>query len=291
MNNINTKQNSEELLNLLKLQRYKYNKVSKISTLNFILSVITPIVISLIGLFNIPNNVVSYINYIGAVCVIICLWLSTRIKTIKEKAATVQYLFDVKLFGFKTNSFICNNTTEILALSKDKRIQKLKGLENWYSIKDNLDMNTAIFSCQQQNIRWDSKLRKIYLFCIVTICFISIFTIVSIGILKNLQLNTLWTYVFLLIPIISYCVSLFFSTIDNIRQQKELNNICSTYKTKKDITTKELISFEEKIFYYRKDLIKIPNWFFNIFKRSMQKEADEYSEVESEIYSKTKSKF
>ena len=166
MNNLSERQNNPELISLLKLQRYKYNKAAYVSTLNFFLSVVVPIILSVIGLFKIPDNYISFINYIGAICTIICLWLSTRIKTMKESAAKVQYVFDVKLFGFKQNNFICNSTmNELLTLSSKEKIQNLKGLENWYSIKSNLKTNDAIFSCQQQNIRWDKKLRK--LFCIL----------------------------------------------------------------------------------------------------------------------------
>ncbi len=288
MNNFSEEQNKEELLNLLKLQRYTYNQVSIISNINFVLSVVIPIVLSFIGLFNIPLNIVTFINLIGVVCVLIYLWLTTKIKTKKEQAATIQYLFDVKLFDFKTNKLICKNSTEILTLSQNDKIKKLKGLENWYSIKSNLETKDAIFSCQQQNIRWDSKLRKIYLSCVIVFSLIAIFVILSIGILKNLQFNTFWSYIFLLVPIITYCLSFIFASIDNIKQQKELNNIFELFKAKSDISIKELVSLEEKIFYYRKDLIKIPNWFFNIFKHSMQNEADNYAKVESDSYSKSK---
>ena len=288
MNNFNEKQNNFELLSLLKLQRHKYNKVAFVSTFNFILSVIVPIILSIIGLFKIPDNYISYINYVGAVCTIMCLWLSSSLKTMKENAAKVQYIFDVQLFGFKQNSFICNSTmADLLAQSKKEKIQNLKGLENWYSIKSNIKTNDAIFSCQQQNIRWDKKLRRFFLYFILSISFLSLFTIVSIAILKNLEFNILWSYIFLLMPIIAYSMSFIFSSINDIKNQNELVEILNSYKTKKNLSIKELSSIEEKIFHYRKGLVKIPNWFFYIFRKSMQKEADYYSEIESDKYTKS----
>lgn len=288
MNNFNDKQNTPELLSLLKLQRHKYNIVSYVSTLNFSLSVVLPIILSIIGLFKIPDNCISYINYIGAVCTIICLWLSSTLKTMKENAAKVQYVFDVQLFGFKQNEFICNSTmNDLLTLSNKEKIQKLKGLENWYSIKNNLKTNDAIFSCQQQNIRWDKKLRRIFLYFVLSISFVSLFVITSIAILKNLEFNILWSYIFLLMPIIAYSISFIFSSIDNIKNQNELVGIFNSYKNKKNLSIKELSSLEEKIFHYRKGLVKIPNWFFCIFRKSMQKEADDYSEIESDNYTKS----
>ena len=98
MNNFSEKQNTEELLNLLKFQRLKYNQISIISTINFVLSVVIPIILGFIGLFNIPTNIINYINFVGVVCVLICLWLVLKIKAMKEKAATIQYIFDIKLF-------------------------------------------------------------------------------------------------------------------------------------------------------------------------------------------------
>lgn len=287
MNNFSERQNDPELLNLLKLQRYKYNKVPNISVLNFILSVIVPIILSIIGLFNIPNNYISYINYVGALCTIICLFLSSTLKTMKENAAKVQYIFDIQLFGFKRNNLICGTTiTDLLIQSKKEKIQKQKGLENWYSIKNNINTVDAIFSCQQQNIRWDKKLRKLFLYFVLSISFISLFIIVSIAILNNLEFNILCSYIFLLLPIIAYCMSFIFSIMDNIKNQNELVEILKIYKSKKNISMKELTSLEEKIFHYRKDLVKIPNWFFNVFRKSMQKEADDYSKIESDKYTK-----
>lgn len=290
MNNLNEKQNSLQLLNLLKLQRYKYNKVSQLSTTNFIFSVIIPILLSIIGLFNIPDNFVSYINYIGAICVFVCLWLSTKIKEKKECAAQVQYVFDITLFEFKQNKFICNSSlTEMQAEALNKNVQDIKGLENWYSINNSLDIKDAIFSCQQQNIRWDKKLRKMFLSSVISIGFFSVFIIISIAILKNLNFNILWSYLFLLMPIITYCTTFIFATIYNLKEQKQLALVINNYKSKNNILLKELNAFEEKIFHYRKELIKIPNWFFNILRNSMQKEADNYSKCESNNNTKKKS--
>ena len=287
MNTLSEKQNTPNLLSLLKLQRYTYNQVSKLAVISFILSVILPIILGLIELIQIPDNAVLYINFLGALCVFACLWLSHIIKSKKEQAAKIQYFFDTELFGLKKNSFICNETlNELLAKSKKEAIQKLQGLENWYSIKDNLNNNDAILSCQWQNIKWDKKLRKIYLFCIIALCLVSVFVILSIAILKNLLFSILWTYIFLLMPIVTYCTIFMSTTIDNLKQQEELNSIFKTYKNKKKPSTTDLICIEEKIFHYRKSLVKIPNWFFNLFRKRLQKEADLYSEVESENYSK-----
>ena len=287
MNNLNEKQNNQEFIDLLKLQRYKYNEASITATFNFILSVILQIILSLITLFNMPNNFITYINFLGVICTFVCLWLSAKTKSIKEKAAQIQYVFDVKLFGFKQNSLICNiPMDELIILSQKEKVKKLKGLNNWYSIKNNLDLKDAIFSCQQQNIRWDKKLRRNYLLFIIIICLLFIGIIITIGILNNLQFNTLWSYIFLLLPIISYCASFIFSIVDDLKQQKDLSAIIISYKAKNNISMTDLYVLEEKLFYYRKSFIKIPNWFFNIFRKSMQEEAENYSEIESDHYSK-----
>lgn len=284
MNNIAVKQNEEAMLSLLKLQRFKYNNISKISTLNFILSVMLPIILSIIGLFDLQENVVLYINLIGAVCIFICLFLDTRIKELKNNAAQVQYIFDINLFGWKQNSLISNlSLTELISIAQKDKIKSLTGLENWYSIDKTLSVNNAIFSCQQQNIRWDKKLRKRYMNLINIGCAVFVLLIVSFAILSDISFNVLWSYIFLIMPIFTYCIIFAITTKSNLKDQDELINTFNQYKDKKTISNKDLISLEEKIFYYRKDLVKIPNWFFNLYRNEMQEEADNYAKVESEL--------
>lgn len=281
MNSIRQKQNSADMLNLLKLQRYRYTQISKLSTLNFLFAVILPIILTIVGTFNISDNYIKYINFLGLVCTFIHLCLNFKIKNSKDDTSQIQYMFDINVFNLKQSKLISNYTlTELISQAQNEKIQKQKGLEGWYSISDDLDKNDAIFSCQQQNIRWDKKLRKIYLCSLTFISLIGVFIIISIAILKNLPFNILWSYILLLIPLISYCASFIFTSISNMKDQQNLYNIFEKYKFEKPLTIKKLESLEEKIYHYRKELIKIPDWFFKIFRNSMQKEADNYCIIE-----------
>lgn len=291
MNDLNIKQNIPESLSLLKLQRYKYNIISIIATFNFIISVIIPIILSFIGLVPMQNNFVQYINYLGLICTFFSLWLDFKLKKLKEDASQIQYLFDINLFGMRQNPLISKlSLNELLVAANRSKIQKLQGVENWYSIGDNLNKIDAIYSCQKQNIRWDKRLRKKYLSAIVVVCILAILGIISVAILVNLPFNTLWSYIFLLVPIISYCATFIFSSISNIKEQDNLLNLFQKYNNTKKLTLKKLESLEEKIYYYRKELVKIPNWFFLIFKSSMQKDADSYSKFESDTFFKSDKK-
>ena len=291
MNDLNIKQNIPESLSLLKLQRYKYNIISIIATFNFIISVIIPIILSFIGLVPMQNNFVQYINYLGLICTFFSLRLDCKLKKLKEDASQIQYLFDINLFGMRQNPLISKlSLNELLVAANRSKIQKLQGVENWYSIGDNLNKIDAIYSCQKQNIRWDKRLRKKYLSAIVVVCILAILGIISVAILVNLPFNTLWSYIFLLVPIISYCATFIFSSISNIKEQDNLLNLFQKYNNTKKLTLKKLESLEEKIYYYRKELVKIPNWFFLIFKSSMQKDADSYSKFESDTFFKSDKK-
>ena len=291
MNDFKTKQNYPDLLNLLKLQRYKYSIASIISTIHFIISVVIPIGLSCIALLNIKDTLLVYFNFLGVVCEVICIFLPITINKYKSTAAQIQYVFDISLFGLRIDKLISNySIVELVTESQKKRIQRLKGLENWYSIDDTLDTNNAIFSCQQQNIRWDKTLRKTFLTCMICVCSISIFAIISIAIIKDLAFNTLWSYIFLLLPIITYCIKFILSCKNDLKEQNYLSIIINSYSSKKTFTKKELEYLEAKIYYYRKDLIKIPNWFFSIFRKHQQKYADNYAKTESEQYTKKRKK-
>ena len=114
-------------------------------------------------------------------------------------------------------------------------------------------------------------------------CSVFVLLIVSFAILSDISFNVLWSYIFLIMPIFTYCIVFTITTKSNLKDQDELINTFNQYKNKKTISNKDLISLEEKIFYYRKDLVKIPNWFFNLYRKEMQEEANNYAKVESEL--------
>lgn len=280
MNNFNEKQNTNEMLDLLKLQRYRYNQVSKIAVLNFILSVLLPIIISLIVLFLTKNNYIVFINFIGAFCVLLCIYLNFLIKKMKDDAAQIQYVFDINLFDFKQNIYISNySIADLLTRAKNPKVQKIREIEEWYKIPKDLDKKRAIFLCQKQNINWDKNLRKKYLSCIIIMCVLSIFIILSIAIIKNVFIDQFFSYILLFMPIISYAIIFIFQTKNNLKEQSELYSLLKKNKSQKNISEKELRSIEEKIHYYRKELVKIPNWFFSIFKKSIQEDINKDIEV------------
>lgn len=287
MNDFSERQNSKEIIDLLKYQRFEYNRISKLASLNFVISVVIPIILSLIGLFNLPDNVIVYINFLGALCTICCIYLSTKIKSMKDFASQIQYFADIKLFQMKPNKLIFRQgQVDIYSQSQKAKIQKVKGVNNWYSISNTLDINHAIFSCQQQNLRWDKRLRKFYLILISFLGIISVIIISSIAILKNVGFSILWSYILLFIPIISFFLSFIFSCISNIKEQSKLLCTIQEYRSTKSLSINKLEKLEESIYFYRKELVKIPNWFFKLTWKHIQTEADNYSIVEEDLNKK-----
>lgn len=285
MNNINQRQNTFESLSLLKLQRYKYNQVSKWEVGQFLLAVVLPVIISVIELFNIPTKMIVFLNFFGFLGIVVLFISECFTAKYKTYAAQVQYIFDTRLYGMKQNKLISKLVVdELLVESKNDKIQNITGVKNWYSIDDNLELNNAIFSCQKQNIYWDTKLRKLYRRILTSICGIALLPIILIPIFKNLLFNV-WMYCLLFIASnIGYFLKYFGSINENLKEQNELMNIINEYQLKRKLTLKELQELEEKLYYYRANLIKIPNWIYNITKKKMQEEANYRAQIESEKY-------
>lgn len=285
MNDINQRQNTFESLSLLKLQRYKYNQVSKWEVTQFLLAVVVPVIISIIELFNIPTKMIVFLNFLGVLGIVVLFISEYFTKKCKTYAAQVQYIFDTRIYGMKQNKLISKLVVdELLVESKNDKIQNITGVENWYSIEDNLELNNAIFSCQKQNIYWDTKLRKLYRKILIYICSIALLTIVLIPIFKDLLFNV-WMYCLLFIAgNIGYFLKYFGSINENLKEQNELMNVINEYQSKTKLSLKELQDLEEKIYYYRTNLVKIPNWIYNITKKKMQEEADYRAKLESEKY-------
>ena len=194
MNNINEKQNEEDILMLLYSQRKHYDNAGKIQYFIWISMIINIII----------NNNKFICDYLGAtivkaisgVLMLLYIYLRFKIRKNIDIGASTKQLIDCKLFGLKYETYkkytrdkifefaISNrnrNKKEYLIQINNTGKDKPRGVKNWYEDRTGLDLNRAIYECQKENLWWDEKLCKIYMIGFVAINVLSLIVIIAIN--------------------------------------------------------------------------------------------------------------
>lgn len=285
MNSITIDQNKDEFIRLLKAQRVSYSQAKAIQKFEWVTQVIS-LIIPIIGFSALPDKYEQYALVLGTVFAIIYVITFFVGKKKTNEGARIQEQFDTELFGIHWNDYLCGsrvNTKRILDLAKKYVNSDLK---DWYSkeIKPSINKNMAILICQNSNLVWDNELRKklvnaiLFLVILYFICFI----IYLLNINKTFSQSLL-----LLIPIIPSLIYLIiniinqYDTIVNKRNLREkVIGLLEKYRDlKEEPTLANLRNVQNLIFIERNKQEKVPNWFYNFFKKDMEKNMDEYIQV------------
>lgn len=279
MNRIIESQNEKKMVDLLKLQKYTYGRVSFLSTLCFITCVILPLALTIINQLVIATTWQAFFNLLIGTLAISILFFNDGIKNVKEYAAKVQAMFENTVFGFKVEN-ISPTLNEMLVKSKNKKVQKQKGLEDWYPQKyADLEKNKAIFYCQLSNVKWDKALRSYYKCFILIATIVSVLVVLIIAIFFYITVLEFISHAAVVMPIIVYVAQFYVAYTGSSKEQKELLSFCREIEKRGKFAAGELQSIQNKLFQFRRNTVKIPNWFFYIFRSKQQAEADEFANL------------
>lgn len=194
MNDIPQKQNAHNQLEKLAAQRQLYSDAKTLQFASIIISIPLVITSSIIVAFY-PSMAV----YAGLWGIIASLSegivFSNIQKSLQEKAAKIQQLFDCEVLKFSWSSLNCgvrvDPETIIDAANKFKRKDPhYVNLINWYPpVVGQLPLYQARIICQRSNVWWDAQLRRRYALAIITILFILTLTVFLIGLIGGLTLE------------------------------------------------------------------------------------------------------
>lgn len=268
MNTINERQNTQQMIDLLKLQKYNYSQVSKIEVVKYLVAVILPFLFSIICLFNISSTIKDILTLIGFLGIVICWFLERLVNNYKVCAAKVQYSFDLNVFDLNSNSLIQDvKIQDMLCQSKKEKIQKIHVNTPWYIVSNGLSGNEAILYCQEQNIRWDKNLRLLYRNVLLVLNVIFIFLILIFSLIFDFSIR----YVILLVPIVLYSIIFIININENLKEQDKIRQYLDNVKGGK-IKKDNVEKLEEYIYNYRISLIKIPDWFYELFQKGFHED-------------------
>lgn len=278
MNRILEKQNKPNFINYLKAQRVAYSQCKIYHVFDFI-SLLIAIVLPIIG-FN--NN--EYVNYLGAFGV---LWTAVylvsenyrRKKT--EQGAKIQEQFDTELFELPWNNILCKDKVNSDIQFDLAQNYNKNDLENWYSneVDKSIPHPIAVLLCQRINFSWELKLRKLYVLFLVIVVVAYYGTFIGLSIAYNLGL---YDVLLLIAPSLSFLIygvqnSLSLKNTIKLKNDtlKQIDKLLERYGENKIIPkTSILRQIQDIIFTERSVPVKIPDWFYRLFKSSNEERTD-----------------
>lgn len=169
--NIAEKQELPESIERLAAQRVIYSRAKNIVGLQMVLSGPVAICTAIAAIAN--PEVKGYVAVWGILVVVFDLFVFTPwVKRLRDNAARVQEVFDVKVLGLDWNDISVGKrpdpeSVHEEALKHGLTEEKVSSLRCWYPIiTSKLPRTFGVIICQRSNVWWDSRTRRKYIFVI-----------------------------------------------------------------------------------------------------------------------------
>jgi len=298
---IYTRQNEEDMLNLLKAQRAVYSSAKKYAIAIFLCLAFSPLIINTIISYSV--EAVEDIEFMSKASLVILIsfgvgqFFRYRLKERKFLAACIQQKRDNYIFNtpdickehIKLNTHLIDDINNAIRKYKNKKMVKI---EYWNSNFSNLPFEQAIFRCQKESVKWSLKQGKKYL-TVLIIAVMLILAIIVVNVIKGHDsLGRTLLFFATLMPLISYfsdsCQKLIkdiFLLTEIFRKTEQIEVDINDFDAEKlkEFTRKR----QEEIFLYRQKAYLIPDWFYWRLRDSLQNSTDDSAK---EINSQYKSK-
>lgn len=284
------RQNQQGIINAQKAAHYSYLNGKRVILVLAIVSIVIPIISNVLLLFF--NNIIlaNILIVIGVCCFFGGEILRLFIKKYKFYGAGLQQYFDEFVFGLKNS---CRKYIPPKKLTFEQRLSLLKKYEkkdnapfvNWYSDYSSLPYEKAVYYCQKENIRWDKKLREKYIVGLIIALLVIVLAFVIHAIFYNKNTNELIAILVSIAPVFSYLIHGVIKLFRDLKNQKDILNCIEEIETKITSTKKiwdEVEELQIEIFNYRKTNYLIPDWFYKLFRKSIQKNEDDLAQGISE---------
>lgn len=161
------KQELPEHILLLAAQRSLYSRAKNIIGLQMVLSI--PVAICAVVTTIMRPELKGYIAIWGILVLVFDLFVFTPwVKKLRDNAARIQELFDIKVFGMDWNQISVGKKPEPELIHEEAQKhgleeEKVACLRKWYPVViDTVPEIFGVIICQRSNVWWDSRMRRKY---------------------------------------------------------------------------------------------------------------------------------
>ncbi|CAI1832614.1 Uncharacterised protein [Serratia marcescens] len=300
MNTIFTSQSTRQNLNLLYAQAYIYDKVKRWSITNLIFSVIVPLIMSaaatynrISGLFD-TELVSSLLALYGLLALVINIILSSYTSALRNKAASIQEMYDCKVLGIRRNELKVEEvpSDEISRAAyffnhQKNEAYKRFGEEGWYvSRMYDAPQSVMALLCHGKNLGWDRSLRTMLYYLYLFGIFVIPIAILTYGIFMRSTLNEVLFNIVFILPLVRYFLLQFIDNMNSIKKSeklkkyvdKQLSNLKISGRVDEERIGYILRNIQDELFSYRVLCPPVPNYIQRIMKSKNEQVYDDYFE-------------
>ncbi|MDX2360837.1 MAG: S-4TM family putative pore-forming effector [Crocinitomicaceae bacterium] len=273
-------ENRPQNIELLAAQKHLYIIAKRYFVLQIILTTFVVVTLAVIHFFKDIGEIISI--YSVFIAFIEVLFLKVIINRYKEKAASIQEMFDIKVLSIGRNALIEQvDLEEVGRYAKlHKKIDPTYGkLKNWYSssIKD-INSPVAKIICQRSNCVYDFTLRRNYNISLSILLGALSLTVISLGAYKESSVPQFFIIgVLPVLPMFLLFIQLYKDNNDSNNTLNRVKLVANNSWTKvlnRDDIDVSVVSrqLQDRIYQNRVSSPLIFEWFYNIKRKKLEEE-------------------
>jgi hypothetical protein len=196
VNSICLEQNTERQLERLAAQRALYASAKQAFALHALGSTLGAAVLSMAALFHAEFKPYAAL-WGGVLTVLDIFWLTPKQKKLREKAATIQEMFDCDLLGLPWRSLKIGTPVDpeviIEQAASYRRVEpSFDSLRDWYPLDIcRMPLSLARIACQRTNAWWDAQQRRRYAFVAIAAVIMLLLVLLTLGIAREMSVSEL----------------------------------------------------------------------------------------------------
>ncbi len=276
-NDIKLRQNEPEFIRLLKAQRVAYSIAKRYTTVDQIF-ILLAILMPLFNFLDVSDSFKSSLTVWGLLWLGLSFLFDFMEKKMTEKGADIQEEFDNNLFNLPQSSSQQTKNYRGEDITKLSAKYKKEDLKDWYNLDEIefLKPNLAALVCQRYNCSWDTELRKSY--NKLAIIFAIVYYAIMIGVVFYMDLSFRDFIMVFFLPssaLLKFAINNYVKQTEKIKktdkQLTKIEDLLDVFKEHKVVpTTDEIRKIQDAIYNARKKGSQIPNWFYNLTKKTVE---------------------
>jgi hypothetical protein len=278
MNNIPQRQLERDQLERLAAQRELYSSAKNWYGWQMVITILIPILLAIAALadeqFAIPAAIFGVFSFF-----IDMYFIDGNIKSRKERAAKIQELFDCDLFGLPISPLKTSDDIKVEEVLRhydahSKIPVNIELIKGWYSEEvGKVPLHIARIICQRTNCWWDATLRKRYASFFNMLGVLVLFIVMSIGIIRHMELTSVLLLIGGLTPFFQFCVKQHNDNADSIKRLDELYSFAADIWNKAinecetaDVLLLHSRRLQDEIFTHRSNNPLVMNFIYKRFR-------------------------
>lgn len=285
MNPILSKQNSPELIKLLKASSAAYTKAKSGEIIITYFLLFLAIAYPICYFWIIDEKIKLIIFGCSFMLTILNQIYVNSFKGNTSKGAIFKEEFDTIIFNLPWKSTLKKpDRSEILHFSQ---LYKGPDIKDWYSpnLSENINSKIAVAILMHSNTSWDIELRKSYRKLLTNVLVFYSIALFTFFLVFEIDVHTIFLILFSILSMFTHFITLIRGHSETIDKREKISiHLDEIIRNKKYIGTLELRDIQDEIYFTRQEAAKVPNFFFCLYKKQLNIEAEEYIEEVNKIY-------